>query len=203
MKTLYFEGAGCVPRGDVENCRIRTAFRNRKGKPIYLELSGFEVTDKTRAAYKPFTNVCTVDHCFIIGFMIGEQAEKDRLEFERKFFEYSKAEILAFVNENLDCDFDEIRVVDMFYGYHVHAGAYGYNLMEDHTFDDDKAERAKAAFDYIDMDIRKRLNEKYSKISLVKIHEDHITVQCYASDKALESAGLKRFYTVYFDGRVS
>ena len=28
-KTLYFEGAGCVPRNDVENCRIRTAFTNK------------------------------------------------------------------------------------------------------------------------------------------------------------------------------
>lgn len=25
-KTLYFEGAGCVPCNDVENCRIRRGF---------------------------------------------------------------------------------------------------------------------------------------------------------------------------------
>lgn len=31
MKTLYFEGAGCIPANDVENCRIRTAFTNKAG----------------------------------------------------------------------------------------------------------------------------------------------------------------------------
>jgi len=30
-KPLFFEGAGCVERGELENCRIRTAFTNDKG----------------------------------------------------------------------------------------------------------------------------------------------------------------------------
>lgn len=46
-KTLYFEGAGCVPCNDVENCRIRTAFTNKEGKKIYIEfLSGYKHTKK-------------------------------------------------------------------------------------------------------------------------------------------------------------
>lgn len=38
MKTLYFEGAGGVPRSDLENCRIRTAFHLDDGMPLYLEI---------------------------------------------------------------------------------------------------------------------------------------------------------------------
>lgn len=37
-KVLYFEGAGCVPCNDVENCRIRTAFTNKEGKKFILNL---------------------------------------------------------------------------------------------------------------------------------------------------------------------
>jgi len=44
VKTLYFECAGCVPCGEVENCRIRTAFHNDEGKAIYLEVTGNERT---------------------------------------------------------------------------------------------------------------------------------------------------------------
>ena len=48
MKTLYFEGAGCIGTqvNDVENCRIRTAFRDNDGKEIYLELGGFKRVEK-------------------------------------------------------------------------------------------------------------------------------------------------------------
>ena len=35
-KVLYFEGAGCVPCNDVENCRIRTAFTNNEGEKVYI-----------------------------------------------------------------------------------------------------------------------------------------------------------------------
>ena len=45
-KTLYFEGAGCVPRGEVENCRIRAAFTNDNGEKNYLEMNGMEVSGK-------------------------------------------------------------------------------------------------------------------------------------------------------------
>ena len=51
-KTLYFEGAGCVPRGDLENCRIRTAFHLDNGKRVYLEISGFEADSRYKGKYK-------------------------------------------------------------------------------------------------------------------------------------------------------
>lgn len=56
-KTLYFEGAGCVPCGEVENCRIRTAFRDADGRAIYLEITSIEVTKHTSKMYKHFRNV--------------------------------------------------------------------------------------------------------------------------------------------------
>lgn len=50
-KILFFEGAGGAPCGDLENCRIRTAFRNKKGIAIYLELMGRELQYKTFHEY--------------------------------------------------------------------------------------------------------------------------------------------------------
>ena len=39
MKTLYFEAAGCyILHNDVESGRIRTAFTNRDGKKVYIEV---------------------------------------------------------------------------------------------------------------------------------------------------------------------
>lgn len=38
MKTLYFEGAGCVDYNNVGNCRIRTAFTNDKNEKFTLNL---------------------------------------------------------------------------------------------------------------------------------------------------------------------
>ena len=37
MKTLFFEGAGCVPCGEVENCRMREVHRN-----VNKEVNGLE-----------------------------------------------------------------------------------------------------------------------------------------------------------------
>ena len=193
-KVLYFEGAGCAERGDVENCRIRTAFTNDQGKRIYLELSGMEVTKHTMKHLQAYgyMNIGYVDHCHEI---FGEI-----LPCERGVnFEYSKAGILDFVNRHLACSFDEIKVTDSFYGYRVHKDGGGCNFMEDYAFNDEKADAARKAYNKIDMEIREQLGEKYSKISLYSIDDNAITVRCYASDKSMREHGLdpeKRFLTI-------
>lgn len=193
-KVLWFEGAGCVERGNVENCRIRTAFTNDEGSILYLELSGMEVTKHTSDTLKNFRNVGFIDHCHYIRIGNGDR-DGSLHDCERKVhFEYCKKGILEFVNEYLRCSFDEIRVTDMFYGYHVHrhpaVNGMRYNIMEDFVFDEEKAAAARNAFNAIDMDIRSRLGERYSKITLSSIGSDSITVRCYASAESMRKHGM-------------
>lgn len=132
-KILFFEGAGCVPCGDVENCRIRTAFRNKKGAAIYLELTGME------KQYKKFHNSGDfelhtyyiqgfVSHCHYITEDLDDYSTHDVLPelraAQKLDYEYSKTGILSFVNNVLDGNFDEIKVGDVFDGYQVHQSDF-------------------------------------------------------------------------------
>jgi hypothetical protein len=195
VKVLFFEGAGCVERGDLENCRIRTAFRNDEGKAFYLELSGFEKHKWTPDYLKHFENVGHIDYCY----ELGKDGEKLMADIEKKNFEYSRQSILDFVNREMGCSFTDIVITDMFYGYRVHKDGGGYNFMEDHDWNVEKAHAARQAYFDLDMKIRKQLGEKYSKISLHEIGFDSITVRCYASDKSMQDHGMdpdNRFITV-------
>lgn len=190
-KVLWFEGAGCAERGDVPNCRIRTAFRNDKGDVLYLEISGMEVTKHTPKHLKHFKNVGWVDHCHYIH---GGNDDCNNYPFHvcerNRNFEYSQQGILKFVNEELGCSFTEIKVADSFFRYRVHGAKGVSNLMDDHTFDEEHAAKARAAFTKIDYEIRERLGEKYSKISLCEVNDDSLTVRCYASNESMRSHGM-------------
>ena len=195
VKVLFFEGAGCAERGDLENCRIRTAFRNDDGKAFYLEVSGFEKHKWTPDYLKHFANVGHIDYCY----ELGKDGEKLRADIEKKNFEYSRQNILDFVNREIGCSFTDLVITDMFYGYRVHKDGGGYNFMEDHEWNVEKAHAARQAFFDIGMKIRKQLGEKYSKISLWEIGSDSITVKCYASDKSMLAHGMdpeNRYITV-------
>ena len=135
MKTLYFEGAGCVPANDVENCRIRTAFTNKEGEKIYLEMfSGCKHTkvecDKNGRKLKN-TKWITEDGyiwCDSCHYITSDKEVDDenysRLSCERNpelKVKYTKENILAFVNEYCNADFDEIVVLDNLAGYRVFA----------------------------------------------------------------------------------
>ena len=194
-KVLYFEGAGCVPRGDVENCRIRTAFTNDAGEAIYLELSGTEVSKTMHESFKKYNNVAFVDHCHYIvndNESYNNDCNEHRLfDIERKVnFEYTKNGILNFVNEYLNCSFTQVIILDSFDRYRVHKERGGYNFIEDYEYKPKFAERARAAYNKIDYEIRERLGEKYSKIGLYDISDYGIVVRCYASDKAMQAAGM-------------
>lgn len=197
-KVLYFEGAGCVPRGDVENCRIRTSFVNDEGVQIYLELSGFEVGKRSGEKFKGLINASTIDYCY----EVTADGEKYRADIGFKSFEYSKASILEFVNENLHCSFTEIKILDIFDGYHVHKDGGGYNRIEDYTYNEKRANAARTAFNKVDMEIREKLHETYSKISLLSIEDDGITVRCYASNALMTAFGMdpqQRVFKVLFE----
>ena len=68
-KTLYLEGAGCAPCGEVANCRIRTAFTNDNGKKVYIEFISYTVTKADHKKYKRYlghdigVNLGFCDYC--------------------------------------------------------------------------------------------------------------------------------------------
>jgi len=118
-KTLIFEGAGSE-MFDVGNCRIRTRIRNIEGRLIYLEILGFQNTNKTPNFAKGLDVVGHVDCCFYDDHTWDiRNNNSSQLSHVTKFhFEYNKENILKLVNENLNCDFDSLEVVK---GIHVHS----------------------------------------------------------------------------------
>lgn len=149
-KTLYFEGAGCVPCNDVENCRIRTAFTNKEGKKIYIELlSGYKHTkveyDKNGRKLKhpkliSEAGYLSCDFChYITDDPEIDDCNKSRLSCERNAemekVKYTKENILAFVNENCNTDFDEVVILDSLAGFRVFTGAHT-ETSQDYNFGD-------------------------------------------------------------------
>ena len=130
-KVLYFEGVGCVERGDVPNCRIRTAFHLDDGRALYLELSGAEVGKHMGDHLKCFTNAGFVDHCH---FITEEGDVHHKAERPGTYFEYSMAGILKFVN-SLGASFDAIEVLPSLAGYQVHAGKGKCNYGDEFPYD--------------------------------------------------------------------
>lgn len=161
-KVLYFEGAGCVPCNDVENCRIRTAFTNKEGKKIYVEfISGYKHTvvgynKKGDQKIVSEDGYLYCDYCFYITDDSEiDDCNKSRLECERNSdiekVKYTKENILNFVNKYCNADFDEIVVLDNLAGFRVFADG------KHDTF---------AAYNYGDeFDYNKELTEKRMIVS--------------------------------------
>ena len=213
MKTLYFEGAGCVSRGDVENCRIRTAFYNDEGRAIYLELSGSEPNKYTVKTFPMYNVIGFVDHCHYITEDLDDCNNSpvyivpEGVRVERKYYEYSKQGILDFINKTLCCSFDEIKILDMFDGYRVHSdytelktGYDKYNIMNEFEYNEELSNTARENFNRIDKEMCERFNSQYSVINYIKHNDKSITIRCYASDEAMRKAnmGKKREYIIKF-----
>ena len=119
MKTLIFEGAGWADADtskatDVGNCRIRTRLRNNSGRVIYLEMGCCHFDNpKVMPEYAKGLNYAThIDHLFY-----SDSNWDNRRNFSRELqpldnihFEYNKGNILKFVNEKLNCSFDNIVI---------------------------------------------------------------------------------------------
>jgi hypothetical protein len=204
MKTLYFEGAGMNFYGeqpdhiDVGNFRIRTSFKNLDGKQIYLEMGNGHRHDLTKKKPKIITKWAL--HIDFVHEVTSDpkidDCNKSRIAYDRKHtndnYMYTKADITRWVNENLNCDFDTIEVLDVFYGYRVHGGNRTDNLMEDIELNHARAKARREAFEKVDAEYREALNEKYSKISRTDMDGESITIRCYASDQALGKTNLPR-----------
>jgi len=119
-KTLIFEGAGSEITV-VGNCRIRTRIRNIEGRLIYIEINGFQNTNKTPNYAKGLNTVGHVDCCFYDDHTwdIRNNSSSQLSHITKKHFEYNKENILKLVNEDLNCNFDNLEVVNK--GLHVHS----------------------------------------------------------------------------------
>ena len=171
IKTLYFEGAGCVPRADVPNCRIRTAFHLDNGNAVYLEISGMETTRSTAPCYKEFENYGVIDHCFCITGTFDDGHSRHKSERGGFAFEYCAAEILRFVN-SLGASFDAIEVLPALAGFRVHGdGRNKYNFGDEFTFDPAHLEARQTIYSNIQQKEIDR-GEKSPCFSLWVDHED-------------------------------
>ncbi len=167
-KILYFEGAGWADADtskatDVGNCRIRTAFRNDKGEAIYLELTSCEVSKHSAPSLEKYTFAGFVDSCH---YILGDDDENKHCIHHRnsKTFEYTKANILKFVN-SLGCSFSEVVILPDLAGYRVFKDGGGHNFGDEFIFNAENTARAEEIHQYF-YDLEKSEGKKYPNFSL-------------------------------------
>ena len=122
MKTLIFEGAGWAgadtsKETDITNCRIRTRIRNNIGRLIYLEMGccHFDKKSKVIPKYAEGLNYAThIDHLFYDDAKWDKKRNfsSSLSSLTRIHFEYNKENIIKYVNENLNCSFDNMEVIN-------------------------------------------------------------------------------------------
>lgn len=206
-KVLYFEGAGCVPSNDVENCRIRTAFTNKEGKMIYIEfLSGCKVTKQEYAKngrklktpkYITENGYITCDSChYITDDPEIDDCNRSRLACERNSNiekkKYTKENILAFVNEYCNADFSEIVILDNLAGYRVFADGKRdtpemYNFGDTFQYDEELTHKRREKVEEMKKEFCKLFNQKYDNTSYY-IEDGKLIARIGVSDKELKNA---------------
>lgn len=169
-KTLYFEGAGWSKADTsiktIGNCRIRTSFINNEGKQIYLEMgSGSIYSKKHKKEIERY--FLHIDFCF---YVTGgdDDCNNSRIYFDRKDlrnnYDYSKKDILKWINKNLDCSFDIVEVLPDLGGYNVH-GNKTYNLMENYIYNLELIKKREKIEKYF-YDLEKTEGKQYPNFSL-------------------------------------
>lgn len=210
MKTLYFEGAGCVPANDVENCRIRTAFTNKAGEKIYLEMSSgckhtrvrYGVAGKLESPKKIITTEDGYIYCDFCHYITSDPKIDDvnysRLSCECNAelkMKYTKANILTFVNEYCNADFDEIVVLDNLAGYKVFADytkdtvntPLMYNYGDTFEYDAELTKKRRIKVEQMKKEFEQLFNQEYDNTSYY-IKNGDLVVGLNVSDDALEAA---------------
>lgn len=191
-KVLYFEGAGMDFKenefSNVGNYRIRTAFTNNDGIKYYIEMGRSPRYTKTKSGklQKVSDWALRIDHLFI--YEDGNTNEKHEIKTDWKIIsqlDYTKESITVWINQNLNCNFDTIEVLDMFHGYRVHGDNGMYNLIDYHNINHELATKRREAYNELDMEYRRLTGNKYSVIGLKAMDDNSITVSCHASEQRL------------------
>lgn len=202
-KTLYFEGAGCVPCNDVENCRIRTAFTNKDEKKIYIEfLRGYKHTRKANGKVVSEPDYLSCDSChYITDDPEIDDCNKSRLDCERNHeiekVKYTKENILAFVNEHCNADFDEIVVLGNLAGYRVFADIENtkkrntsamYNFGDVFNYNVELTRKRREKVEEMKKKFCDLFNQKYDNTSYY-IKNGELVARICVSDKVLKESG--------------
>ena len=179
-KVLYFEGAGISSKNyqtgtkELPNCRIRTVFKNLDGEIYYLELSATEVTKYIKkmggwALNAQIGNhIAFVNHLFEIN-NINERADENKTGLTNLWSQnvsYKKEILLNFINNNLNCDYNDIIILNNT-DYRVFADK-GYNLMNDYIFDLEIEKQHQKVYDYFEEFEKNVLKKQYSNFSYMR-----------------------------------
>lgn len=191
MKVLYFEGAGMntyEAGEDVGNYRIRTAFINNEGQEIYLELGGTKFDNKNRNGW-----YWRVDHVFNLS--ISKDENESRINVNKGMFEgYTKENITNWVNDNLNCNFETMEVLDDMEGYRVHGGykdgEYQYNLMNNHKVNRARTEARKKVYNDIKTSFKEKSGEKFPCISVMAMDDEGINIRYNGYESNLVKTGI-------------
>lgn len=207
-KVLYFEGAGCVPCNDVENCRIRTAFTNNEGEKVYIEfISGYKRTvivygKNGRKLKNPKTisesGYLSCDHCHYITDDPGiDDCNVSVLECERNSsiekVKYTKENILNFVNIYCNADFDEIVILDNLAGFRVfsdgkHNTFSAYNYGDEFAYNEELTKRRIDKVKEMKKYFSKLFNQEFDNTSYYINKDGKLEVKINVSDRALQKA---------------
>lgn len=168
-KILYFEGAGCVPCGKVENCRIRTAFHDAAGRLIYLEATGSAIGKYTPAQHRHFDAVGHVSACFR---HTGDPDDENRSRIlNHALFNYTHAGILELVN-SLGCNFTRVIILPALAGYRVFSeDGGGLNPGDCFAYDPELTAQREKVYQFIHA-LEKSEGKQYPNFSLWVDHSD-------------------------------
>ena len=203
-RTLYFEGAGCIPSGEVINCRIRSAFTNNDGKKIYIEFTSYTVTEYDHKHYKRYFEyeagavLGFCDACYYITDDPSiDDCNKSRLFCERnKHFIYTYEGIKNFINENCNASFDEIVVLDNLAGYKVfndngrNNTPEAYNYGDIFAYDEELTKKRILKVAELSKHFKRIFNQQYDNTSYY-IEDGLLKVCLNVTDKARQKAGYK------------
>lgn len=217
-KVLYFEGAGCVPCNDVENCRIRTAFTNKEGKKVYIEfISGYKHTvveygKNGKKLKQPKTisedGYLSCDYChYITDDQEIDDCNVSVLECERNSsiekVKYTKENILNFINKYCNADFDEIVILDNLAGFRVfsdgkHNTFSAYNYGDEFNYNKELTEKRIEKVKEMKKYFSKLFNQEYDNTCYYINNNGELEVRIAVSDQALQKANWDkgRIFTV-------
>lgn len=207
-KILYFEGAGMDFYGkeqtdysDVGNFRIRTAFKNNDDIAYYIELGNCPRYNEKHKKISDFA--LRIDHLFKIEDRHKEELSLGGYEInvnhkELRQLDYTKKNITKWINENLNCSFSTIEVLDRFYGYRVHAGNSKYNLMDDFIVDHELAAKRRKLYKEVKDKYARILNRKYPAISIKEMTDKYIVFDNHQGRESLKKHGLPSRYEKIF-----
>ncbi len=207
-KVLYFEGAGMdfysneqTDFSDVGNFRIRTSFLNNDGVQYYIELgSAVRYAETNKGKQILDSNFALrIDHLFKVEDRNKPELRHGTYEMDRDWKEirklnYNTKDITEWINENLNCSFDTIHVLDEFYSYRVHGGQVEgmetYNLMENIELDHETVNKQREAFNKYYKSYTKY--RKFPCLSVIEKGLDFIKIRTSDSDKMLRENNLQR-----------